>query len=394
MKAAAGSSRFAEQQRPILWLALALADAEHRAGHALAARAVLETALDLLGDAGHRHLVMCRMVKHAVRDGDLRSADAWLAECDPASEVLELDSAYRHAEAQIHTAKQDSQAVLSVLGAERDDIPTAPAFELAFVRLRIHAHESLGHLDVAYRQLKQALEKDPGSALVPGLVERGLAPQSVARTRRDEIDGLVERRDRLPLGFAAFIVALRAVPIVAFGLLIAVTIPRCVFDADPFLGLHGNILCPSVCQGCHGPFRIYTTWHHDGGEHSTNGPQYFCRTASNRVGSMPDAEFESHLKELEKYELDWAPAAATYLTLLALLVPFAVVAAFRRHKASIEERTALQAELDHLSAVARLEVPPPSPFSRGPPAARTLTALAVSVIAPLLVIAIELASHG
>ena len=81
----------------------------------------------------------------------------------------------------------------------------------------------------------------------------------------------------------------------SLALLGLVSIPRCTLDADPFMGAHGYLLCPSVCSGCTGPFRIHTVWQRNGAEVSTGGAQYFCRASDNHVESMSDAELALHM---------------------------------------------------------------------------------------------------
>lgn len=389
----AGAASTPGRQRHLLWVAVRLAEAEQRAGHGLAARAVLETALDLLADEGHRHMILCRMVAAAVRERDLVSAEAWLAECDGASEVAELDGAHREAQARLLAAKHDGGAMLAVLGARAEEIPVAPSFALPLSLLRAHGHELSGDDGAAYREVVDACKAHEDATVIAALAQEGLAPRALASKRRADLAALAGKRDALPLGLRALTGALFSMPIFAFALLVAVTLPRCFFDADPFLGSHGYVLCPAACHGCDGPFRIYTEWEHNGGEHSTNGPQYFCRTKTNRVATMTDQEMESSLHLLAPYELSWAPAAATYLSLLVLLFPAAVVVAVRRHGRALLDRDRLEVELAELAAASGLDPPPRSPASAGPALRVALMALGGAVAVPLLIILVELGTR-
>ncbi|MEJ7731576.1 MAG: hypothetical protein WKG00_20480 [Polyangiaceae bacterium] len=155
-KASAAGARLPAQQRALLWLALRLADAEHRGRNGLASRAVLETALDLLPDAGHRQMVLCRMVVEAAREGDLAAAEAWLAECDPAPEVLDVDGVHRAAQAWVARGKRDPLGMLAVVGATAAEVPTAPGCAVDLAALRADALESMSRIPEAYAELKAA----------------------------------------------------------------------------------------------------------------------------------------------------------------------------------------------------------------------------------------------
>ncbi|MEJ7731575.1 MAG: hypothetical protein WKG00_20475 [Polyangiaceae bacterium] len=202
---------------------------------------------------------------------------------------------------------------------------------------------------------------------------------------------MARRRDHLPRGLAALGVTLFSVPFIALVLLLAVTMPRCFFDADPFLGAHGYVLCPERCDDCRGPLRVYTEWHHNGGEHTTNGPQYFCRTPTNRVATMSDQEMDGRLHELEPYELDWAPAAATYMTLVLLLVPLAAIRAISVNRRAERQAADLEEEMATIARSAGLAVPAGPLLGGRSGVGMGLMALAGSLLLPLAIIALELA---
>ena len=171
--------------------------------------------------------------------------------------------------------------------------------------------------------------------------------------------------------------------------------PRCFFDADPFFGAQGYALCPSACTGCTGPFRVYTEWVHNApGESSTDGPRYFCLTSGNRVDAMSDAELESNMEKLGPYELSWAPAAATYLTLLLLLVPVVPVRAYRRHAAAARRRAALSAQVAADAAHLRVPEPQPVPMRSYAGLWAAVGFFAASVLVPLLIVLVELSLHA
>jgi hypothetical protein len=107
-------------------------------------RAVIETALDLLPDPGHRQILRGPLFGKAVRSGDLVSAERWLAGADPAPAYLTLDSDYRNSHAMLETARGNWGHVIALLGERSDELPVAPALACARTFYRAHALEELG----------------------------------------------------------------------------------------------------------------------------------------------------------------------------------------------------------------------------------------------------------
>ncbi len=383
----AGGARAASEQRDLAWYALHVAEAERRERNLVAARAALETALELLDDAGHRHLIHCRLVTEAVRDRDLASAAAWLGECDPSTEVLELDGAHRKATARLRLAEGAASKVLELVGERAGDVPIVAEYAVALGLLRAGAHEALGRDDLAQAALVAACGEGGDAPALSALADLGFAPRALAARRRALVEIAAAARDAVPVGARVADGRFLGLPLLAALLLVAVTIPRCTFDADPFLGVQGELLCPYACKGCSGPFRIYTYWHHSGGSHSTNGPQYFCRTSTNGVATMTDEQLDGARHKLGAYELSWAPAAATYLSLLGLLLPYGVFASVGAHRAGVAARREKEEELAALAAAAGVTSPARQP-TRGPWLG--LAAMLLAVALPSLVIALEL----
>ena len=345
-----GISSDPEAQRTLCWLAFQLADALDRAGEALAERAALETALELLPDEGHRHLLRCRLAMEAIAEGNLSSAEGWLAECDPEPEVLELDSAFREAKARLGLARQDFREVLSVVGQKRGDVPIHPEQEAACDRLRAHSLEALGERRLADAELSQSLAKQRGDRIRAIQRDRvGLAP--LLRVRVAELGNVSG-------GFAAALASgLFWWPIAAAILLVVVTIPRCTLDRDPLLGVNGYALCPNVCSTCDGPLRVVTRWSCSGGECTSNGPQYFCPSPENQIEQMSDDELESKMYHLRQYELSIAPAATSYLMLLGLALPVLLLRTLGRYRADALRKKELEREIDGIARAAKLPVP-------------------------------------
>lgn len=115
-------------------------------GDAVRARTALETALDVVVLERQRSCLRATLARHATREGDLLSAEQWLAGCDPRSDDLPSDSDYRVAQAVIDTARGNYHAVLATLGADNQAIPIADALDGAASVLRANALERLGDL--------------------------------------------------------------------------------------------------------------------------------------------------------------------------------------------------------------------------------------------------------
>lgn len=119
----------------------------------LRARAVLETALDLLRDPGHQHMMCCQLSGLASSVGDTESARRWLERCDPYSPWLSLDTVYRIAAAKIHLALQQWDGVILLIGREPREIPIDFPCEHMAGLYQVHAWEGLGQPAVADAQL-------------------------------------------------------------------------------------------------------------------------------------------------------------------------------------------------------------------------------------------------
>lgn len=392
-------------QHKLCWVAMTLADRKLRAGEALASRVVLETSLDVLEDAGHRHLIRCRLATEAVSQGELDDAAGWLAECDPSTEVLELDSTFREAVAGVHVARRRWADALAVVGRTTRDIPIHPDHHTEVARMRVHCLESLGAAGEAAQCLRELCARDGERATLAGMDARGFAPASVAhiRTRRQReaaedrraeqrqrVDELAGRSERKYSMFRALGGALFSAPIWACVLLLAVTIPRMAMDFDPLLGVHGYAICPLACEGCDGPLRVVTHWTQTGAsEWSSDGPQYFCSTRKNKVATMSAAELAAKRSSLARYELHIAPLMSSWLLLLLLASPLTLFWASLRHIPRARARRSVESELARLSAQLGAEVPAPPPSGCGSVLFRAAI-LGFLVLGALGAIAIEL----
>ncbi len=133
-------------QHRVCWLAVYLAYCYFRAGDEPRGRATLETAFDLLSDAAHRQLLRCRLAWEAAKRGDVSGAAGWLGECDPAPELLELDTEYRAASARLALARNLPEEVFDLLGTSPYAVPVDDSHWATFYALRVAAWETRGDI--------------------------------------------------------------------------------------------------------------------------------------------------------------------------------------------------------------------------------------------------------
>lgn len=120
-------------------------------------RALCETSLDAMPLQRHQQTMRGYLAREAARTGDLAAAEAWLAPCDPRSDDLEMDSTWRFTRATIALYAQDWAGVLEVLGSDPSEVPIADHSDVVTTVFRAHAHEQLGDVDRAARQLAEAM---------------------------------------------------------------------------------------------------------------------------------------------------------------------------------------------------------------------------------------------
>lgn len=123
-------------------------------------RALLETALELLTSPRHRQVLRGTLACSAARVGDLAAADAWLSGCNPKSDDIHVDTAWRFAAAYVRTVRKDWKGVLQALGSRLGDVPLAEGEVEACALLRANAIEQLGQglaIAVSTRPTRHAL---------------------------------------------------------------------------------------------------------------------------------------------------------------------------------------------------------------------------------------------
>ncbi len=116
-------------------------------------RGVFESALDVLPLPRQKQMMRGALCRLAVRAGNLAEAEQWLAACDPRSDDLQSDSAWRLARAMVDTARGDFAAVLGVLGGRFVDVPVLDAMDPIAAVLRANAWERQGQPEAAVAAL-------------------------------------------------------------------------------------------------------------------------------------------------------------------------------------------------------------------------------------------------
>jgi len=147
-------------------------------------RAILETSLETLGLPRHQQVVRCMLATAAAKEGDLASAERWIAPCNPMSQELEADTAWRCARAFLDTARGDPHAVIHLLGHLDDQVPIADAWDPTAAVFRANALERLGDMQAAVTALRARMGKENhhGRAAMQKVIEAHpqlqLCPQS------------------------------------------------------------------------------------------------------------------------------------------------------------------------------------------------------------------------
>jgi hypothetical protein len=148
-------------QRRVFWLAEVLnttVNPERARGDEewMHRRAVIETALDMLQDPGHRQILRGTLFGRALRSGDIAAAERWLAGCDPAPAYLSLDSDYRTSLAMLEIANGRWERVLAAVGERSDEVPFVRASACSAALYRAHALEELGRSEQALGEYMRA----------------------------------------------------------------------------------------------------------------------------------------------------------------------------------------------------------------------------------------------
>jgi hypothetical protein len=225
-RVAAAGRATPETELQLLRLAFAIAEQYAQLDRADRARAVLETALDLIADADLRDLIRARLARQALLLNDVEAGAAWLADVNPRPLKLEVDSESRIATALLAYRRGDHAGVLAALG---ETVDGAPMLEMRAGLLphllRAHALAGTGRVVEAKRLMRWVGTRTYGvPAETARLVEQlpgPAAPFAVAAVRRGD------RTSTVTLILLCIFVPL------AFGT--AVGTPACVAPACPMM---------------------------------------------------------------------------------------------------------------------------------------------------------------
>lgn len=143
-------------------------------------RAMLESSLEAFFLPRHRSMMTAGLCTGACRQNDLAGGKMWLALCDRASEDLHTDSLSRMAVARVARLENDFATILRVLGATRDEVPIHNAYRTISSVARANAHEHLGAMDTAVRELSTLMADGPETRRFVELIVNlhGLCPGS------------------------------------------------------------------------------------------------------------------------------------------------------------------------------------------------------------------------
>jgi hypothetical protein len=231
-------------QRRCFWLARLASQCWSAQDEFLRQRAALETASEVLTDHGHRYILRCELSKAARAMGELASAEAWLAQCEPDSSLIDLDNEYRLAAAGLALARQEWGQALAYVGPTGADVPFEPSSQLAATMARAAALEGAGNRSAAETELKEAITAH-GRKSVQSSLE---VNDAVARAQ--ETWSRLQARNDLPRGPAVIQVgALRALKVSGVvGTLVVILLVALPIVFSP-------VVCAGMgsCMGYHGP---------------------------------------------------------------------------------------------------------------------------------------------
>ncbi len=148
-------------------------------------RAILETSLDTLFLPRHKQVLRCELARAAAKEGDAAAAERWISPCNPRSDDLQSDSAFRLARSYIDTCRHDWRAVIAVLGGEDEAVPIDDSRDAICAVLRANALERAGDVPAAIRALATRMGRESAEgrhaieAFVRSAPELALCPVSL-----------------------------------------------------------------------------------------------------------------------------------------------------------------------------------------------------------------------
>ncbi len=156
----------------LFWCFFLLASLYAEQGARPNALQLAQQTLPSLRDVRHRQIAMGSITRYSALAGDHATAQAMLAQLDPASEDLQIDTNYRFSTAYTAALRGDDNAVLQALGYNATDIPISDAYDLVCAVLRANAHERQGRLDVARAQMLPLASTNKGMASISEIARK------------------------------------------------------------------------------------------------------------------------------------------------------------------------------------------------------------------------------
>ena len=137
----------------LYFLTIILSNHYSETNDCLRQRALYESALEVLTLPRHRQQIRGMLARNAALAGDPEAGEKWLEPCNPRSEDLQSDSAYRVSKAEILTVKRDWKGVLEILGEDLETVPVDSTLDGKAIVQRANALEMTGREKEAAEQL-------------------------------------------------------------------------------------------------------------------------------------------------------------------------------------------------------------------------------------------------
>ncbi|MCX4244973.1 tetratricopeptide repeat protein [Paraliomyxa miuraensis] len=186
-------------------------------GDQLARRAVLETAVELLPDRGHRCILRCHLARAANRLGEREAALAWLGQCDATGLAEVVADEIRVTKASLANAAGHHARVLELVPPAQQ--ATGASASLG-AQLRIDSLESLGRDDEARQELEIAIERHGREVVLGWMAVNELGPRS--RAAFTTVHTTASPRSSAPMTVAIVLVLLALAGGVAIWVLAAI----------------------------------------------------------------------------------------------------------------------------------------------------------------------------
>lgn len=157
----------------LFWTTFMLAQHHAEQGRRDVAGPLLEQTQPRLQQPRFFQIVTGMLARTVAAQGHVERASQFLAQLDPHSDDLQIDTNYRFSTAYVALLRDDARTALVALGSSIDEVPISDAYDRVCGLYRAHAYEALGNVEVAVQQLQQ---------LAPTPAEIGLLETMVRMT--------------------------------------------------------------------------------------------------------------------------------------------------------------------------------------------------------------------